>query len=691
MSSGVDLDEAQLVTRIAHRDLWRLIQRAQPYRLAMAVCLVLAVSAILCDLAVPWATKVIIDRALAPPWRVVEATSALRDHLRAQGALALDGGALMVDAGTLAQADALDLTHEGKVQRCIELAPTDGTILPVLTCAGRRFLPVDELAGSTAAERLHLRRGQVQLLVDLAGVLLGVLVVRFLVNIVLGRLLRSTGQRIITDLRTEVIGHLLRLPASFYDAQPVGRLVTRATNDIAAVEELFTGVLITVIRDCLMIVGGMALLILLEWRLALAVVSCSPLVLLISWVFRKRSRAINRELRSRLSQLNSFLAESLTGWRTVQASAQEVAMQARFATINQAEYLTGLRQMRHNGLFLPLIAFTGTVCAAVVLLIGGHAVSWGWLTIGGLVAFMSYIEMAFAPIRDLAEKYNLTQAAVAAGERIFVLLDQPQEQATGTLRPPQLGTLCISGVSFRYPGRSGGSAPPWVLEQVSFTVAPGERIALVGATGSGKSTLASLLVRSHDPQQGRITADGIDLRDCDRAWLRSRIATVSQDVQLYAGTMADNLTLFRPCDESLLLRSAAAVHADRVLARLPGGLAHRLGERGGTISSGERQLIALARAIIHDPELLILDEATAHIDSQTEALVQDGLRKLLSGRSAVIIAHRLSTIRSCDRILVLHHGRIVESGSHAELLAAQGRYAELHRQFVAEEALEQRT
>jgi ABC-type multidrug transport system fused ATPase/permease subunit len=222
-------------------------------------------------------------------------------------------------------------------------------------------------------------------------------------------------------------------------------------------------------------------------------------------------------------------------------------------------------------------------------------------------------------------------------------------------------------------------------------VAPGERIALVGATGSGKSTLASLLVRSHDPQQGRITADGIDLRDCDRAWLRSRIATVSQDVQLYAGTMADNLTLFRPCDESLLLRSAAAVHADRVLARLPGGLAHRLGERGGTISSGERQLIALARAIIHDPELLILDEATAHIDSQTEALVQDGLRKLLSGRSAVIIAHRLSTIRSCDRILVLHHGRIVESGSHAELLAAQGRYAELHRQFVAEEALEQRT
>jgi ABC-type multidrug transport system fused ATPase/permease subunit len=298
--------------------------------------------------------------------------------------------------------------------------------------------------------------------------------------------------------------------------------------------------------------------------------------------------------------------------------------------------------------------------------------------------------MAFAPIRDLAEKYNLTQAAVAAGERIFMVLDEPVERVTGSMRPVRLGTVTVSGVSFRYPARRADTQTAWVLQDISFTVAPGERIALVGATGSGKSTLASLLVRVHDPDKGSIQADGIDLRSCDREWLRSRIATVSQDVQLYAGTMAENLTLFRACDAGRLMRSAQLVHAEQVIARLPGGLDHRLGERGGSLSSGERQLIALARAVVHDPELLILDEATAHIDSRTEAVVQNGLRQLLIGRSAVIIAHRLSTIRTCDRILVLHHGRIVERGSHPELLAAGGRYAELHRQFVAEELVEDR-
>jgi len=690
MNDDLDADELELPKRVAGRDLWRLLAHARPHRLVLGACLVLALLATLGDLVVPWATKVVIDNALAAPWRAAAPPPGMRARLAAAGALQLGDGTLLVDSGALTAADAQELEHghHWRERRFVEVAAGASARVALLEVGGRRFVSAEQLATLDAGERLQLRGRQVALLSDLAAGLTAVLVLRFAVNALLARLLRSTGQRIVAELRSEVIGHLLRLPAAFYDAQPVGRLVTRATNDVAAVEELFTAVLITVVRDCLLIVGGVSLLLALEWRLALVVLACTPVVVAISWTFRRRARDINRELRRRLGEVNAFLAESLSGWRTVQACAQEPAMTARFAAINHGEFLTGLRMMRLNGLFLPLIAFTGTLCAALVILIGGYAVGWGWLSLGGLVAFTSYIEMAFAPIRDLAEKYNLTQAALAAGERIFALLEEPPEPVTGSLRPPRLGALTLAGVSFRYPPRPGGGATPWVLEDITLTVGVGERIALVGATGSGKTTLASLLVRVHDPSTGTISAAGVDLRALDRGWLRSRIATVAQDVHLYAGTLAENLTLFGACDELRLGQAAALVHADAVISRLPGGLAHRLGERGGTLSVGERQLVALARAVVHDPELLILDEATAHIDSRTEALVQDGLAKLLHGRSALIIAHRLSTIRSCDRIIVLHHGRIIEQGSHRELVALGGRYADLHRQFVAAEVLE---
>lgn len=690
MSGPGGHDEERLPERIDRRDLWRLVALARPHRRVFAWCLLLALLATACELAVPWATKVAIDRSIALPWReaVLAPDDPLAGRIAAAGAVASRDGRVLVEVARIAERDAIDLDRRGcwRDGRYLEL-PAGERSATGIEIGGRRFLSAADLSALPVADRLRLRHDQAVLLGWVAIGLVAALAVRFAINAGMGYLLQSAGQRIVADLRSRVLARLLRLPAAAYDHQPAGRLVTRATNDVAAVNELFTGVLVTIVRDALLIAGGMTLLFVLEWRLALVVLACTPLVLAVGWAFRKRARDSFREVRAMISRLNAFLAESIAGWRTVQASAQEERTHRRFQEVNDAEFRAGLRQMRINGIFMPLLGFAGTATAAAVLWTGGSGVMVGWLTLGGLVAFSSYIDIVFTPIRDLAEKHNLTQAAVAAGERIFQILDRPEEEPGGGQRPEGLGRIAFEDVWFRYAG-ADGTPGPWVLQGVSFTVAPGERIALVGATGSGKTTISTLLLAFHAPERGRITvAGGTDLQACARPWLRSRIATVQQDVHLFAGTVGSNIALFGDAGVERVAAAAATVHADAVAARLPGGMEHLLGERGGTLSSGERQLLALARAVAHQPELLILDEATAHIDSQTERLVQDGLARLLAGRSALIIAHRLSTIRSCDRILVLHHGRLAEQGSHRELLAAGGLYADLHRRFEAEDAL----
>ncbi len=542
-----------------------------------------------------------------------------------------------------------------------------------------------------------------ELLRDLGVGLLLLLVLRLVLGYVQGLLLQNAGARIVHRLRQRVMGALLRQPMATFDRQAIGRLTTRATNDVNAVNDLFTGVVVYLVKDVAMIVGILALLIILDWRLTCWLAILLPLLAGLSWWFHVSARDGWRRVRGRLSALNAHLQEIVNGIGIVQLFTHEPRARRDFAELNAQEFDAGMALVRLFGAFWPLVAFIGTAAAALILWRGGANVVAGLTTIGTVVAFLAYTEMLFAPIRDLADKHNLIQAAMAAAERIYGILDAPTESSSGRPVVRSSGRLpAAAGVPamrvefcqvwFAYrepPAADGGSVEPeWVLQDVSFVIEPGHQVALVGPTGSGKTTIAALVQRFYLVQRGRVLVDGRDVRDWDLAELRQRFAVVPQDVWLFAGSIAENLALrdVRIPRERLAL-AAKSLGADEAITRQAEGLDTVLSDRGGSLSTGERQLLALARAGARAPALLILDEATAHVDSHTEQLVQRGLTTLLTGRTALIIAHRLSTIEHADRILVLHHGRLVQQGTHGDLQAQDGLYRRLHRRQAVAEAV----
>ena len=491
-------------------------------------------------------------------------------------------------------------------------------------------------------------------------------------------LLNMLGQSVMYDLRLQMFGHMQRLSLGFFDRNPVGRLMTRLTNDVDALNELLTSGAISVFGDIFTLLGIMVVLLLLNWQLALITFTVLPMLIVMASYFRIAMRDSFRAVRTRLSRMNAYIAENISGTLIVQLFTRERRNYDRFASLNRDYYQANMRSTFYFILFSPAVSLISSAAvAAIVWYGGGRILERQGLTIGALVAFLSYASRFFVPIRDISEKYNILQSAMAASERIFAILDEQvavRDPEQPVVLPAVRGKVEFRDVWFAY------NPDDWVLRGISFTIQPGESVAFVGATGAGKTSLISLISRFYDVQGGQVLVDDLDVRQVRQDDLRRHIGAVLQDPFLFAGTIAANIRLSNQgiTDEEIR-RAARYVNADRFIEALPGGYDTEVRERGAGLSVGQKQLLAFARAIAFNPEiLLVLDEATSSVDTETEVLIQTALARLMRGRTSIIIAHRLSTIRNVDRIVVLHKGRIAEIGSHDQLLARNGLYRRLY-------------
>lgn len=674
----------------------RLGRYLRPYWVLISLSLLFILAMTGLDLLLPYLTKEAIDRYLLTSAREIvlkgDGSSEESDFWNRYGQILIPHkkrgryllppeGLPLMDRREMARFQKSGLLTENRYYLFLPQSPEEETLFQKYPSLFERSGPYGwisyEHLKELKREDLLILRGR-----DLRGVFhIGLLMVLILsLNFALTfsqvYAMEVAGQKMMHDLRMKVFSHLQTLSISYFDKNPVGRLVTRLTNDIQNVHEMFTSVLIHLVKDVLLVIGIILFLLHLHQELALVSFSVIPLILITTLFFSRRARDAFREIRSRIAQMNSFFHENFSGIKVVQLFGRERENSRRFQKVNEKYFLANMKQISIYATFVPLVEILSSGALGLLLWYGGGKVIQEALTLGLLVAFISYIRMFFQPLRDLSEKYNILQSAMASLERIFQLLDQ-KEKGYESMAPQKIeikGNIQFHHVSFSY--HDGEE----VLRDVSFSIRQGETVAIVGATGAGKTSLIHLLERFYDVQKGAILIDGVDIREIDLYQLRRSIGLVMQDTFLFSGDIEENIRLGNPEGDGRKVREVAQmVNAEKFIQRLPSGYQTKVGEGGEVLSSGEAQLLAFARALYINPKILILDEATSHVDPETERLIQEGIARLIKGRTSLIIAHRLSTIQRADKIIVLHKGRVREMGTHRELIARKGIYFKLYQ------------
>ena len=514
-------------------------------------------------------------------------------------------------------------------------------------------------------------------LMIIAIALIGTLILQSLIQYFLTYYTQLLGQKTILDLRDQLYRHTMRLAARFFDRTPIGRIVTRVTNDVESLNELFSSGIVMVFSDVFIILWILGFMFFIDWQLSLITLSVLPILIYGTFLFRKKVRESYRDVRFHLARLNSYMQEHISGVGIVQIFSKEREEYKKFSGINAEHRDANVRSIFYYALFYPGVEFVSITAISLIIWYGGGEVIQGQVTLGVLFAFIQYTEMFFRPIRDLSEKYNIMQTAMASSERIFKLMDEntiiQDPEKPETLRGVK-GKIEFKNVTFAY--NQGED----VLKNINLSIEPGETVAIVGATGAGKTSIINILTRFYDIGKGEILVDGIPITRLMKRELRKHISIVLQDVFLFHGTVASNIGMNNPEITRVKIEEAARlVGADKFIRMLPNGYDEEVKERGATLSVGQKQLISFARALAHDPRILILDEATSSIDTETESLIQSAIEKLLVGRTAIVIAHRLSTIQNADKIIVMHKGEIKEMGTHRELLANRGIYFRLYQ------------
>ncbi|OHB87349.1 MAG: hypothetical protein A3J73_00035 [Planctomycetes bacterium RIFCSPHIGHO2_02_FULL_38_41] len=533
-----------------------------------------------------------------------------------------------------------------------------------------------------------ITKGDKSLIYKIALSLLAIQTLRLILIVVQSYNIQAIGQKVMLDMRMELFRHVQSLPVSFFDKNPVGRIVTRLTNDIGAIGELFSAGVIVVIGDICIIIGIFVAMFMLNVQLAFITLGVFPIIVIIAVLFGNRMKNSFREIRRKLARINSSMNENITGMKVIQLFNKEQKFYDKFNEINNDYLKEQVKYIRYFAVFQPMINMVSALAIGLVLWYGAVRHMHGFLTLGVLVAFLAYVHDLFEPIRDIVEKYNIFQGAMVSAERIFGLMKEPSEvdyiisnPAREVFKNDFKGEIRFENVWFAYNGDD------YVLKDISFHIEPGQSVALVGVTGSGKTSIASVLTRLYEIQKGTIWFDTYDIQKIEKVGLRYVIGLVSQDIFLFAGTLRDNITLFKPSPDSQVLGKIETIGLMPFIERIPGGLDAEIAERGANLSVGERQFISLSRIILYDPRVIILDEATSSMDPISEVLIQDAIQRVIKERTTIIIAHRLSTILHCDKIIVLNKGMKVEEGTHEELLRIGGLYSKLYRVYMKEELI----